>query len=81
MGIDSGKTDVGISNITDTETRKEKYDFASYRQDNLGFEVNKSSSWNFDESTEPGRKDRRRRLGHQPGEDPARVAEQAQGRG
>ncbi|SDO92770.1 polar amino acid transport system substrate-binding protein [Nakamurella panacisegetis] len=47
VGIDSGKTDVGISNITDTETRKQKYDFASYRQDNLGFEVNKSSTWNF----------------------------------
>jgi polar amino acid transport system substrate-binding protein len=48
VGIDSGKTDVGFSNITDTEARKAKYDFASYRQDNLGFEVLKSSSWNFD---------------------------------
>ncbi len=47
VGIDSGKTDVGLSNITDTEARKEKYDFASYRQDNLGFEVNTSSSWAF----------------------------------
>ena len=48
VGIDSGKSDVGLSNITDTEKRKEKYDFASYRQDNLGFEVLKSSDWNFD---------------------------------
>ncbi|SEL82758.1 ABC transporter substrate-binding protein [Streptacidiphilus jiangxiensis] len=47
VGIDSGKTDVGFSNITDTEERKKKYDFASYRQDNLAFEVVKSSSWNF----------------------------------
>ena len=52
VGIDSGKTDVGLSNITDTETRKIKYDFASYRQDNLGFEVNKSSTWNFDNKYE-----------------------------
>lgn len=48
VGIDSGKTDVGISNITDTEERKQKYDFACYRQDNLGFEVLKKNSWNFD---------------------------------
>ncbi|WP_405866552.1 MULTISPECIES: transporter substrate-binding domain-containing protein [unclassified Streptomyces] len=48
VGIDSGKVDVGFSNITDTEERKKKYEFASYRQDNLGFEVLKSSKWNFD---------------------------------
>ncbi|WP_335981967.1 transporter substrate-binding domain-containing protein [Streptomyces sp. CA2R106] len=47
IGIDSGKTDVGFSNITDTEQRKQKYDFASYRQDNLGFEVRKDDSWTF----------------------------------
>jgi polar amino acid transport system substrate-binding protein len=48
VGIDSGKVDIGFSNITDTEERKKKYEFASYRQDNLGFEVLKSSKWNFD---------------------------------
>lgn len=48
VGIDSGATNAGFSNITDTEQRKEKYDFASYRQDNLGFEVLKDSAWNFD---------------------------------
>ncbi|MFF3201436.1 transporter substrate-binding domain-containing protein [Streptomyces sp. NPDC002962] len=48
VGIDSGKVDVGFSNITDTEERKKKYEFASYRQDNLGWEVKKSSTWNFD---------------------------------
>lgn len=48
VGIDTKATDVGLSNITDTEQRKEKYDFASYRQDDLGFEVTKSSTWKFD---------------------------------
>ena len=52
VGIDSGKNDVGFSNITDTEQRKTKYDFASYREDNLGFEVLKTSSWNFDGTAE-----------------------------
>ncbi|AUG80089.1 ABC transporter substrate-binding protein [Kitasatospora sp. MMS16-BH015] len=47
VGIDSGKTDVGFSNITDTEERKKKYDFASYRQDNLAFEVAGTSGWTF----------------------------------
>ncbi|MEU5664321.1 transporter substrate-binding domain-containing protein [Streptomyces longwoodensis] len=48
VGIDSGKVDVGFSNITDTEERKRKYEFASYRQDNLAFEVLKSNPWKFD---------------------------------
>jgi polar amino acid transport system substrate-binding protein len=48
VGIDTGKTDIGFSNITDTEQRKEKYDFASYRDDNLAFEVLKSSKLTFD---------------------------------
>ncbi|WP_406203055.1 ABC transporter substrate-binding protein [Kitasatospora sp. NBC_01560] len=45
VGLDSGKFDVGISNITVTETRKEKYDFATYRLDILGFEAKKGSGW------------------------------------
>lgn len=48
VGLDSGATNLGFSNITDTEERKLKYDFASYRQDNLGFEVVKSSTFDFD---------------------------------
>ncbi|MFF7333252.1 ABC transporter substrate-binding protein [Streptomyces sp. NPDC090306] len=48
VGIDSGKTEIALANITDTEERKQKYDFASYRQDNVGFEVTKKSTWNFD---------------------------------
>lgn len=47
VGIDSGRTDVGFSNITVTEQRKQKYDFASYRQDNLAFETLASSPWSF----------------------------------
>src|SRR4051812_40685100 len=47
VGIDSGRTDIGFSNITDTEQRKLKYDFACYRQDNLAFETLASSTWTF----------------------------------
>ncbi|MFF2996389.1 ABC transporter substrate-binding protein [Streptomyces sp. NPDC057950] len=47
VGIDSGKVDIAFSNVTDTEERKKKYEFASYRQDNLAFEVRKKSTWNF----------------------------------
>ncbi|WP_380285410.1 ABC transporter substrate-binding protein [Kitasatospora purpeofusca] len=45
VGLDSGKYDVGVSNITVTEARKEKYDFATYRLDILGFEAKKGSGW------------------------------------
>ncbi|KIF04073.1 ABC transporter substrate-binding protein, partial [Streptomyces sp. RSD-27] len=47
VGVDSGKVDAAFSNVTVTEERKRKYDFASYRQDNLAFEVLKDSTWNF----------------------------------
>ncbi|MGC4932555.1 ABC transporter substrate-binding protein [Gordonia sp. DT30] len=48
VGISSGRSDVGFSNITVTEERKDKYDFATYRKDELAFEVLKSNAWNFD---------------------------------
>ncbi|ARF53300.1 ABC transporter substrate-binding protein [Streptomyces gilvosporeus] len=49
VGIDSGKIDAAFSNVTDTEERKKRYEFATYRQDNLGFEVPKKSTWTFDD--------------------------------
>jgi polar amino acid transport system substrate-binding protein len=45
VGLDSGKYDVGASNITVTELRKQKYDFATYRLDNLAFEAKKGATW------------------------------------
>nr|BFE73783.1 hypothetical protein GCM10020092_070840 [Actinoplanes digitatis] len=39
VGLDSGKYNVGASNITVTELRKQKYDFVTYRLDNLAWEV------------------------------------------
>lgn len=47
VGIDSGKVDVAFTNVTVTEERKKKYDFASYRQDNLAFEALKENTWEF----------------------------------
>lgn len=44
LGIQSGKYDLITSNVTVTEERKELYDFASYRQDLLGFYVRSDSS-------------------------------------
>lgn len=43
LGIQSGKYDLVTSNVTVTEERKELYDFASYRQDLLGFYVKADS--------------------------------------
>jgi polar amino acid transport system substrate-binding protein len=45
VGLDSGKYQLGASNITVTEERKQKYDFATYRLDNLAFEVKKGAGW------------------------------------
>lgn len=43
LGVISGKYDAAISNITVTKARKEKFDFATYRKDSLGFYVKTSS--------------------------------------
>lgn len=45
--IDSGEADAFISNVTVTEERKEKYDFATYRLDSLAVEVKKDSGITF----------------------------------
>jgi polar amino acid transport system substrate-binding protein len=39
LSVESGQYDVAFANITVTEERKEKYDFASYRVDSLAFEA------------------------------------------
>jgi polar amino acid transport system substrate-binding protein len=43
LGIQSGKYDLITSNVTVTEERKDLYDFASYREDLLGFSVKSDS--------------------------------------
>ncbi|WP_327322667.1 ABC transporter substrate-binding protein [Streptomyces sp. NBC_01210] len=45
VGLDSSKFDGVLSNVTVTEERKEKYDFATYRLDNLAFEAKKGTGW------------------------------------
>jgi polar amino acid transport system substrate-binding protein len=39
LGLQSGKFDVVISNVTVTDERKEKFDFSTYRNDQLGIYV------------------------------------------
>ncbi|GAA1554140.1 ABC transporter substrate-binding protein [Kribbella lupini] len=45
VGLDSAKYDAGFSNITVTEKRKQKYDFATYRKDDIAFEAKKGGDW------------------------------------
>ncbi|MFJ1594607.1 ABC transporter substrate-binding protein [Kitasatospora albolonga] len=45
VGLDSSKFDAVLSNVTVTEERKEKYDFATYRLDNVAFEIKKGGGW------------------------------------
>ncbi|GAC67972.1 ABC transporter substrate-binding protein [Gordonia soli] len=47
LGIDSGSSDVGFSNITVTEDRKDIYDFATYRTDVLSVIVPADSTLKF----------------------------------
>lgn len=44
LGLASGKYDAVISNVTVTEARKEKFDFSTYRKDQLGFYARQDSS-------------------------------------
>ncbi|HEY5819081.1 MAG TPA: ABC transporter substrate-binding protein [Mesorhizobium sp.] len=39
LGLESGRFDAAIANITVTEQRKDKFDFSTYRNDLLGFYV------------------------------------------
>jgi polar amino acid transport system substrate-binding protein len=43
LGVSSGKYDAVLSNVTVTESRKKRFDFATYRQDLLGFYVKSSN--------------------------------------
>lgn len=44
LGIESGKYEAVLSNVTVTEARKEKFDFATYRTDLLGFYAKSDST-------------------------------------
>jgi polar amino acid transport system substrate-binding protein len=39
LSVENGQYDAGFSNITVTEERKDKFDFATYRKDTLAFET------------------------------------------
>ncbi len=73
IGLDAGTYDVAFSNVTDTEERKQKYDFASYREDNLGVRGAEGRRLDVHEGRGPRRQDDRRGLGHESGEAPARA--------
>lgn len=49
VGLDSGAYQLGLSNITVTEARKDKYDFATYRLDTLAFEAKKGGTWKVED--------------------------------
>jgi len=43
LGLQSGKFDLVVSNVTVTEERKEKFDFSTYRNDQIGIYVKSDS--------------------------------------
>lgn len=49
--VDSGEVDAFISNVTVTEERKEKYDFATYRTDTVALQVHKDSDLVYTDRT------------------------------
>lgn len=51
LAVESGQYDAGFSNITVTEERKDRYDFASYRVDQLAWSTNVDSG--IESVTEP----------------------------
>jgi len=42
LGVESGRFDAALANVTVTEQRKRKFDFSTYRNDLLGFYVKKN---------------------------------------
>jgi polar amino acid transport system substrate-binding protein len=44
LSVENRQFDAGFSNITVTEERKDKYDFATYRKDTIAFEVRKEKA-------------------------------------
>ena len=72
LGLESGKYDAVLSNVTVTEERKKKFDFSSYRFDLLGIYTRRRAD---PEDREAGRCGRAEGGGcqHQPGPDPAAV--------
>ncbi|MCM6778620.1 ABC transporter substrate-binding protein [Nocardia sp. CDC159] len=51
VAVDSGAVDAFISNVTVTEERKDKYDFATYRLDNIALEVPEDADWTYKDRT------------------------------
>ncbi|MCF0091243.1 ABC transporter substrate-binding protein [Micromonospora sp. MH99] len=45
IGLDSGKYELAMTNVTVTEERKDKYDFATYRADEVAFEAPRDADW------------------------------------